>query len=443
MSQDQGSDEGKGTGIQHEIDESQLDLSKDSGSEFQSRRRQQHSSLVIIRPESQTLSPQISPIARRNSSYHRKDMSEYANQARCLGPNDFVRLQLLGKGDVGRVYLVKEKLSGELFAMKVLHKKELLKRKKVDRVMTERHILGTLNHPFLISMYHAFQSEDLLFFIITYCPGGEFFRALQNLPRRCLPESAVKFYSAEVVLALEYLHMQGVVYRDLKPENILLSEDGHIKLADFDLSKSVIDADAHVPRLTNTRGFWGRLFRVNTMPVMKRTNSFVGTEEYIAPEVILGQGHDTTVDWWTLGILIYEMTFGKTPFRGVSRDETFSMITTRDVEFPRLTEASSECKNIIKKLLSKQMRRRLGSTFGASEIKDHPFYSDIKWALIRNMKAPIRPKISHPYDTSNFSYVEDSTPLELDRERLIEDILDPHGAFTRFSFHKKGHQSSC
>ncbi|KAG6885354.1 serine/threonine protein kinase, AGC [Termitomyces sp. T159_Od127] len=232
-----------------------------------------------------------------------------------VGPSSFLKLKLLGKGDVGRVYLVREKKTDKLFAMKVLSKKEMIERKKIKRALTEQEILATANHPFIVTLYHSFQSEEYLYFCMDYCMGGEFFRALQTRPGKCLPEDGSRFYAAEVVAALEYLHLMGFIYRDLKPESkstrqsyhdILLHQSGHIMLSDFDLAKAsgepggmpvMIQSDHNGTPMVDTMSCTANF----------RTNSFVGTEEYIAPEVIAAQGHTAAVDWWTLGILIYEM----------------------------------------------------------------------------------------------------------------------------------------
>ncbi|CAO3596075.1 unnamed protein product [Absidia cylindrospora] len=223
-----------------------------------------------------------------------------------VGPSSFLKIRMLGKGDVGRVMLVKQKNTDKLFAMKVLSKKNMIKRNKVKRALAEQEILATSNHPFIVTLYHSFQSQDYLYFVMEYCVGGEFFRALQLRPGKCLNEEGAQFYAAEVIAALEYLHLHGFIYRDLKPENILLHQSGHIMLTDFDLSKgSTPPGDPGVVKSTspNLPPSIDTKCCVNNL----RTNSFVGTEEYIAPEVIKGCGHTSSVDWWTLGILIYEM----------------------------------------------------------------------------------------------------------------------------------------
>lgn len=163
-----------------------------------------------------------------------------------IGPHHFTRLKLLGRGGIGQVFLVRLKDTDKLYAMKVLTKEEMILKNKVKRVMTEREILATANHPFIVTMYASFQTADRLCFVMEYCSGGEFFRVLQRQPKKRLKEDAVRFYAAEVILALEYLHHMGFIYRDLKPENILMRENGHIALTDFDLSKQ---AHAVSPRV--------------------------------------------------------------------------------------------------------------------------------------------------------------------------------------------------
>lgn len=274
----------------------------------------------------------------------------------------------------------------------------MIKRNKIKRVMAEQEILASLNHPFIVTLYHSFQSEDYLYLCMEYCVGGEFFRALQSLPGKCLGEEDAKFYAAEVTAALEYLHLMGFIYRDLKPENILLHESGHVMLSDFDLSAragprggapaAIRQATPNGAPLVDTRSCIGDM----------RTNSFVGTEEYIAPEVIKGCGHTSAVDWWTLGILIYEMVYATTPFKGSSRNGTFSNVLKRDVIFPDPFMTGVTCpnlspagKSLMKRLLIKDETRRLGSVTGASEIKEHRWFANINWGLLRNRQPPIVP----------------------------------------------------
>ncbi|KAI9869569.1 MAG: serine/threonine protein kinase, AGC [Pleopsidium flavum] len=279
-----------------------------------------------------------SPGQLRNSIAFRRTYSSNSIKVRNVevGPGSFDKIKLIGKGDVGKVYLVREKKSSRLYAMKVLSKKEMIKRNKIKRALAEQEILATSNHPFIVTLYHSFQSEDHLYLCMEYCSGGEFFRALQTRPGKCIPEDDARFYAGEVTAALEYLHLMGFIYRDLKPENILLHQSGHIMLSDFDLSKQSDPGGAPTMIVGRNGATPTSLPTIDTKSCIAnfRTNSFVGTEEYIAPEVIKGCGHTSAVDWWTLGILIYEMLFGTTPFKGKNRNATFANILRDDVPFP-------------------------------------------------------------------------------------------------------------
>ncbi|KAH7887924.1 Pkinase-domain-containing protein [Phlebopus sp. FC_14] len=356
-----------------------------------------------------------------------------------VGPSSFLKVKMLGKGDVGRVYLVREKKTDKLFAMKVLSKKEMIERKKIKRALTEQEILATSNHPFIVTLYHSFQSEEYLYFCMEYCMGGEFFRALQTRPGKCLPEDGSRFYAAEVVAALEYLHLNGFIYRDLKPENILLHQSGHIMLSDFDLAKQSGHPGGRPATIHQ---------EPNGMPMIDtmsctadfRTNSFVGTEEYIAPEVIGAQGHTAAVDWWTLGILIYEMIFATTPFKGKERNDTFANIRLVPVHFRESPKISSACKDIVTRLLDKDERSRLGSRSGASEVKQHKWFSKMNWGLLRHTRPPIVPGVSAGQDAVNFRQMKESRSLHLE-EQMGEDGMeggDLFGAFSSVTLHYDG-----
>ncbi|KAG9072489.1 serine/threonine protein kinase, AGC [Linnemannia hyalina] len=357
-------------------------------------------------------------------------------------PSSFVKIRLLGKGDVGKVYLVRQKDTDRLYAMKVLSKKEMIKRNKIKRAFAEQEILATSNHPFIVTLYHSFQSEDYLYLCMEYCMGGEFFRgkssarfSLQTRPGKYLQEEDAKFYAAEVIAALEYLHLMGFIYRDLKPENILLHQTGHIMLTDFDLSKQ--SSPAGEPTVVKT-GSPSMPPAIDTKSCIAnlRTNSFVGTEEYIAPEVIKGCGHTSAVDWWTLGILMYEMLFGVTPFKGKDRNATFQSILHTDVQFPDHPGAqpiSSLCKSVIRKLLIKDDQLRLGSKAGASDVKSHPFFKTTNWALLRHLPPPIIPQTSFGADAINFRQMHESVSLDIEGEELVHQHPGAKNPFANFS----------
>ncbi|TKX19825.1 serine/threonine-protein kinase-23 [Elsinoe australis] len=365
-----------------------------------------------------------SPGQLRDSVAFRRTYSSNSIKVRNVevGPGSFDKIKLIGKGDVGKVYLVREKKSARLYAMKVLSKKEMIKRNKIKRALAEQEILATSNHPFIVTLYHSFQSEDHLYLCMEYCSGGEFFRALQTRPNKCVDEDAARFYAAEVTAALEYLHLMGFIYRDLKPENILLHQSGHIMLSDFDLSKQ--SDPGGVPTMIMGTNRSGMSSHTGSTPVIDtkscinnfRTNSFVGTEEYIAPEVIKGCGHTSAVDWWTLGILIYEMLYGTTPFKGKNRNATFANILRDEPPLPEgggSPQVSNLCKSIIRKLLIKDELRRLGSRAGASDVKSHPFFRTTQWALLRHTKPPIIPNQGKGADTINFRNMKESGSVDL------------------------------
>lgn len=377
-----------------------------------------------------------------------------------VGPASFDKIKLIGKGDVGKVYLVREKKSSRLYAMKVLSKKEMIKRNKIKRALAEQEILATSNHPFIVTLYHSFQSEDYLYLCMEYCSGGEFFRTLQTRPGKCISEDAARFYAAEVTAALEYLHLMGFIYRDLKPENILLHQSGHIMLSDFDLSKQ--SGPGGAPTMIPGRiggNASAALPTIDTKSCIAdfRTNSFVGTEEYIAPEVIKGCGHTSAVDWWTLGILIYEMLYGTTPFKGKNRNATFASILRDDVQFPEHSGAQQTtnlCKSLIRKLLIKDETKRLGARAGASDVKTHAFFRSTQWALIRHMKPPMIPHQGRAgTDTVNFRNVKESASVDIGDNNATKlkgvpmdsglatpngELNDPFEEFNSVTLHHEG-----
>ncbi|XP_049413685.1 serine/threonine-protein kinase D6PK-like [Solanum stenotomum] len=356
----------------------------------------------------------------------------------------FRLLKKLGSGDIGSVYL--SELCGTkcYFAMKVMDKASLASRKKLLRAQTEREILQSLDHPFLPTLYSHFETEKFSCLVMEFCPGGDLHTLRQRQPGKHFSEQAVKFYVAEVLLSLEYLHMLGIVYRDLKPENVLVREDGHIMLSDFDLSlrcavsptlvkssslegeplrknsaycvqpaciePSCIQPSCAVP----TTCFGPRLFsskskkekkskneignQVSPLPELiaeptgARSMSFVGTHEYLAPEIIKGEGHGSAVDWWTFGIFLYELLFGKTPFKGSGNRQTLFNVVGQPLRFPETPVVSFSARDLIRGLLVKEPQHRLAYKRGATEIKQHPFFEGVNWALIRCASPPEIPR---------------------------------------------------
>eukprot|EP00798_Chlamydomonas_sp_ICE-L_P007879 gene7879-1089_t len=280
--------------------------------------------------------------------------------------------------------------------MKTLDKYEMQERNKVQRVLTEQMILTKVDHPFLPTLYCTIQTDTHLHFVMEFCDGGELYALLNSQPKKRLKEAHVKFYVGEVLLALQYLHMLGYVYRDLKPENILLQSTGHVLLTDFDLSYSkgvtLPKVQKIAKKVTNKSGKTVTVedYLLLAEPVA-RANSFVGTEEYLAPEVINAAGHSAPVDWWSFGILIFELVYGTSPFRGVRRDDTFENVLKAPLRFPSKPVVSEQCQDLITQLLVKDPANRLGTKSGAEEIKKHPFFAGINFALIRNEPPPYVP----------------------------------------------------
>lgn len=232
---------------------------------------------------------------------------DYCNRPK-IGVDDFELIRVIGKGSFGKVTLVRKKTSGTLYAMKVLNKSHILKRKQIEHTKTERRVLGTMNHPFIVKLHYAFQTPSKLYFVLDYAAGGELFFHLTRMKR--FPEHVAQFYAAELASALDSLHQIGVIYRDLKPENILLDREGHVKLADFGLAKEGVSD-----------------------PICGAT-SLCGTPEYLSPEVLNRQGHGHAVDWWNLGMVLYEMLTGLPPWYTTDKSVLFERIRTAPLKFP-------------------------------------------------------------------------------------------------------------
>ncbi|XP_071694029.1 phototropin-2 [Rutidosis leptorrhynchoides] len=344
-----------------------------------------------LRPEdlwaihSQSVSPR--PHKKYNSSW--KAIQNITASGEIIGLDHFKPIRPLGSGDTGSVHLVELKGSGELFAMKAMDKSVMLKRNKVHRACIEREIIALLDHPFLPTLYTSFQTPTHVCLITDFCPGGELFALLDKQPLKLFKEDSARFYAAEVVIGLEYLHCLGIIYRDLKPENILLQTDGHVVLSDFDLSFRTQCKPQVIKHPPPKR----RRSRSQPPPTFvaepsTQSNSFVGTEEYIAPEIITGAGHSSAIDWWAVGILLYEMLYGRTPFRGKNRQKTFANILHKDLTFPSSIPVSLPARQLIHALLNRDPATRLGSTGGSSAIKEHAFFRGINWPLIRCMSPP-------------------------------------------------------
>nr|AML77822.1 putative LOV domain-containing protein [Boerhavia coccinea] len=356
---------------------------------------------------------QAKPHRRESPSW--KAIQKVLESGEQIGLKHFRPVRPLGAGDTGSVHLVELCDTGEYFAMKAMDKNIMLNRNKVHRACAEREILDMLDHPFLPALYASFQTKTHICLITDYCPGGELFLLLDRQPTKVLKEDAVRFYAAEVIIALEYLHCQGIIYRDLKPENILLQNNGHIALTDFDLScLTSCKPQLLIPEIRDKK----KQHKAQQTPIflaepMRASNSFVGTEEYIAPEIIAGAGHTSAVDWWALGILLYEMLYGFTPFRGKTRQKTFTNVLQKNLKFPSSKQVSLHMKQLIYQLLQKDPRSRLGASEGANEIKRHPVFKGINWALVRCMKPPELDAPAFSAEAGKAEKMEDPDMLDL------------------------------
>ncbi|KAM3407955.1 hypothetical protein ACQJBY_001333 [Aegilops geniculata] len=399
-------------------------------------------------------------------------------QETALNLGHFRLLKRLGYGDIGSVYLVELRCTSAFFAMKVMDKASLISRNKMARAQTEREILVLLDHPFLPTLYTHFETDKFHCLVMEYCSGGNLHSLRQKQPAKHFTEQAARsylfrrrvsfsyvstacsddrsmvhfrgrFYTAEILLAMEYLHMLGIVYRDLKPENVLVREDGHIMLSDFDLSlrcsvsptlvksssvhntsgnvgagvggigsageggeglgpnQGCIQPSSFFPRILPRRSRKASKSEVNlnaaaavefnAEPSDARSMSFVGTHEYLAPEIIRGEGHGSAVDWWTLGIFLYELLHGTTPFKGAGNRATLCNVIEQPLRFPSdfggpAGGASAVARDLIRGLLVKEPQKRIAFTRGATEIKQHPFFEGVNWALVRSMAPPSVPE---------------------------------------------------
>ncbi|KAJ1281840.1 hypothetical protein BS78_03G004600, partial [Paspalum vaginatum] len=373
----------------------------------------------------------------------------------------FRLLKRLGYRDIGSVYLVKLKGTHAFFAMKVMDKESLISRNKLVRAHRRRVRLHLTDHPFLPTLYTHFETDKFYCLVMDYCSGGNLHSLRQKQPSKHFHENAARFYASEVLLALEYLHMLGIVYRDLKPENVLVRDGGHIMLSDFDLSlrcsvspmlvqsssvhaaanggvekglvhaggggvsQGCIQPSTFLPRILSKKSrktksdssFKGSLLEFNAEPTDARSMSFVGTHEYLAPEIIRGEGHGSAVDWWTFGIfLLYELLHGMTPFKGNSNRATLCNVVEQPLRFPDSPPVSSVARDLIRGLLVKDPQKRI-----------HSFFEGVNWALVRGAHPP---SVPDPVDFSQFRSKEKKAPAPENASATAPSSLLPASVAT-------------
>jgi len=292
--------------------------------------------------------------------------------------DDFELITVIGKGSFGKVMQVRKRDTSRIYALKTIRKQHIIERGEITHTLAERLVLARVNNPFIVPLKFSFQSAQKLYLVLAFVNGGELFHHLQREQR--FNEERSRFYSAELLLALEHLHELDVVYRDLKPENILLDYTGHIALCDFGLCKlNMKDSDT--------------------------TNTFCGTPEYLAPEILYAQGYNKVIDWWTLGVLLYEMLSGLPPFYDENTEKMYEKILRDPLVFSE--DISPSARDILTKLLNRDPNSRLGVN-GADEIKKHPFFAknlDFDKLLQKKIQPPFKPSVRSPVDVSNFDVV--------------------------------------
>ncbi|KAE8576526.1 hypothetical protein XENTR_v10004223 [Xenopus tropicalis] len=326
-------------------------------------------------------------------------------------PTDFDFLKVIGKGSFGKVLLAKRKCDNNFYAVKVLQKKTILKKKEQNHIMAERNVLlKNLKHPFLVGLHYSFQTAEKLYFVLDYVNGGELFLHLQR--ERCFLEPRARFYAAEVACALGYLHSQNIIYRDLKPENILLDSQGHVVLTDFGLCKEGMEPE-------------------------ETTSTFCGTPEYLAPEVLRKQPYDRTVDWWCLGAVLYEMLYGLPPFYSRDVSQMYDNILSQPLQLPGC-KTTATC-DILRGLLHKDQRCRLGAKADFQEIKNHVFFSPINWDDLyhKRIAPPYNPNVAGPGDLRHFDpeFTQEAVPSSVGRTPdLNVSSCSSSSAFLGFSY---------
>uniref|UniRef100_UPI00358F0D5B serine/threonine-protein kinase Sgk1 isoform X1 n=1 Tax=Myxine glutinosa TaxID=7769 RepID=UPI00358F0D5B len=329
-------------------------------------------------------------------------------------PSDFNFLKVIGKGSFGKVLLAKHKADDKFYAVKVLQKKAIIKKKEQKHIMAERNVLlKNVKHPFLVGLHYSFQTTDKLYFILDYINGGELFFHLQR--DHVFLEPRARFYAAEIASAIGYLHSLNIVYRDLKPENILLDSKGHVVLTDFGLCKEGIEPNA-------------------------TTSTFCGTPEYLAPEVLRKQAYDRTVDWWCLGAVLYEMLYGLPPFYSRNTAEMYEKILKQPLVL-KANISNAAC-SLLQGLLAKERLERLGACNDFAEIKEHVFFSFINWDDLeaRKITPPFNPNVTGPSDLRHFDpeFTQEPVPNSVcSSPNLLpasESMTEAAEAFAGFSY---------
>ncbi|KAG0370342.1 camp-dependent protein kinase catalytic subunit [Gamsiella multidivaricata] len=383
-----------------QLEQRQLEQQKQQQAQLQQQQQteqtQQQAQLLAQQQAQAQQAQRLAQLSQQHTQQQQQQVQQVPQQAHQQGQlrqpqqqaarrkfnlNDFRIHRTLGTGSFGRVHLVQSRYNSRFYAMKVLKKTEVVRLKQVEHTNNEKMILERVEHPFLINLWGTFQDERNLYMVMDYVVGGELFSVLRKSQR--FPEHVARFYTCEVLLALEYLHSHAVIYRDLKPENLLLDSLGHIKITDFGFAK-------HVPQ--------------------NMTWTLCGTPDYLAPEIIQSKGYGKAVDWWSMGVLMFEMCAGFPPFFDEDHIKLYGKIMAGKVKYP--SHFSSSLKDLLKRLLTADLTKRYGNLRGgATDIKNHAWFEGVNWDQVyqRQIEAPYRPTILGEGDASNFDdYPEDA-----------------------------------
>lgn len=329
----------------------------------------------------------------------------------CL--DDFEILKVLGKGAFGKVVLAQKKDNHKYYAIKMLKKAQIISTNMFQKTLAEKTILQEMNSPFLVGLEYAFQTETKLYFVLEFMVGGELFNHIRREGR--FTEQRAKFYAICIIFGIGFLHDHNYIYRDLKLENVLLDDKGYAVLTDFGFAKFL----AH----------------------NEKTRTFCGTPDYVAPEILSEQGHDRMVDWWSLGVLIYEMIHGQTPFFSPNRDMMYQNIKLRQIQFPSSIQTTDACKDVIIKLLNKNPSMRLGQLGDSREILAHPWFADTNIQAIydKQLPPPFKPNTQSLENNFEQEFLNedvresvDQGPSHIDRSRIQSYEKD----FEQMNFNK-------
>ena len=321
---------------------------------------------------------------------------------------DYESLAIIGRGAFGEVHVCREKKTGKIYAIKKIKKYILVVKNQIRHVLNEQIIMSKASSPWIVELKASFQEDEYLYLVMEYLPGGDLMNLL--IQKDTLTEKEAKFYISELILAIESIHKLDCIHRDIKPDNILIGKDGHIKLSDFGLAK--ISDKLYEKEDEKYKNFLkNKKSEKNNKMTHNKNFSCVGTAYYVAPEVLNKKGYEEDIDWWSVGIIFYEMLMGYAPFCSKETSEVcYKVLNWKDyLIIPNKFKISDEAKDLIFKMINNS-NDRLGKN-GADEIKKHPFFKDVDWDNIRNTKAPFIPELKNEYDTKYFEKFDEVEPF--------------------------------